>query len=700
MYTRDWPEIIRLAAVLLVSAGVQVHAADPETDVEELIVSAPYDKPLAATGNAADQVSREGVDFSSAGGISSLPVIRGLNDERIRLVVDGAELSSACANHMNPPLSYVDASQIEAVEVIAGLTPVSAGGDSIGATIEITTDEPVYADNSEALLTTGSAAYFYRSNNHKHGASLKAGLASQRSSLAYSGSYDKADSYRAGDGDKVLDTLYRSETHNLTLGMRGESQAMTLRLTHQKVPYQGFPNQYMDMVDNTSYGARFHYYHSFSWGRLDTRVSWQDVEHEMGFFSAEKTGTMPMLTEGEDIAYTIALEVPYDDNATLRLGHEFYQFRLDDWWPAVAGSAMLGPNDYVNINNGQRRRFALFAESENPLGERWQSLFGLRYERVAMDTDEVQPYNTMPGMAGANMNAMAAEAFNARDHRRTDDNIDITLLARYSITADQSLEFGYARKTRSPNLYERYSWGRGTMAMTMIGWYGDGNGYVGDIALEPEIAHTLAVTYQWRRDDNNLLSIEPYYSYVDDYIDARQVGSFNPRMAMAVSRPLLQFTNIDARLYGAEMRGRKLLLSQDGHNITVDSRIAYTRGERNNDAGDLYHIMPLNIKMALEHSINAWTNRLELQWVDSKDRVDERRLESTTDSYTLINLASEVQFRRLTLSADISNLFDRDYELPLGGVYLSGWLAGDRTEQFANLPGEGRSCNLGMRYRF
>ncbi len=361
---------------------------------------------------------------------------------------------------------------------------------------------------------------------------------------------------------------------------------------------------------------------------------------------------------------------------------------------------MMGPDDYININNGERTRYALYAESENNPGERWHTLIGIRYERVVMDTDEVQPYNSMPGMMGMNPNAPAASAFNASERRRNDDNIDLTFSARYTVSADQSIEFGYARKTRSPNLYERYSWGRSTMAMTMIGWFGDGNGYVGDRDLEPEIAHTVGATVRWDKDDNNLLSVAPYYTYVDDFIDARQVGSFHPRMVMAITRPLLQFTNLDARLYGIEMQARKQLWNDDATALTLDTRLAYTRGERRDDGGDLYHIMPLNLKVAIEHSRTDWINRLELEWVDRKDRVDRRRLEPATAGFTLIHISTEYQWRQFTLSAGISNLLDRDYALPLGGVYLSGWLASDRTQAFDSLPGEGRSVNLGVQYTF
>ncbi len=53
-----------------------------------------------------------GVGLYGAGGASSLPVIHGLNDDRVKTDINGMTLTSACANHMNPPLSYIDRSNI------------------------------------------------------------------------------------------------------------------------------------------------------------------------------------------------------------------------------------------------------------------------------------------------------------------------------------------------------------------------------------------------------------------------------------------------------------------------------------------------------------------------------------------------------------------------------------------------------------
>lgn len=70
-----------------------------------------------------------------AGGVSSLPAIHGLADDRIRIQVDGMDLVAACPNHMNSALFYIDPTKVGSATVFAGITPVSAGGDSIGGTI-------------------------------------------------------------------------------------------------------------------------------------------------------------------------------------------------------------------------------------------------------------------------------------------------------------------------------------------------------------------------------------------------------------------------------------------------------------------------------------------------------------------------------------------------------------------------------------
>ena len=110
-----------------------------------------------------------GVSVYSAGGVSSLPVVHGLADDRLRIKVDGMDLISSCPNHMNSPLSYVDPTSIRhTIKVYTGISPVSLGGDSIGAVIVADTKDPHSHNEGQGLLTTGEAGTRYRSNGRQH----------------------------------------------------------------------------------------------------------------------------------------------------------------------------------------------------------------------------------------------------------------------------------------------------------------------------------------------------------------------------------------------------------------------------------------------------------------------------------------------------------------------------------------------------
>ncbi|HEY8334880.1 MAG TPA: TonB-dependent receptor plug domain-containing protein, partial [Tardiphaga sp.] len=104
-----------------------------------------------------------GVSLRSAGGVSSLPAIHGLADDRLRIKVDGMDLVSACPNHMNSPLSYLDPTAVARIAVYAGVTPVSVGGDSIGGTIVVESAPAQFAAPGQTRVT-GEAGAFYRSN--------------------------------------------------------------------------------------------------------------------------------------------------------------------------------------------------------------------------------------------------------------------------------------------------------------------------------------------------------------------------------------------------------------------------------------------------------------------------------------------------------------------------------------------------------
>lgn len=331
-------------------------------------------------------------------------------------------------------------------------------------------------------------------------------------------------------------TQFDRRYQNIVLALKGDAQQLIFRIKHQDILYQGFPNQRMDMVGNSSDAITANYVQYFNWSKLDANNFWQQIKHEMGFFYPEKPGAMPMLIDGKDYGYNIKLDIPLTQAHLLRLGNDYQRQTLNDYWPPVTGSAMMGPNIFKNINNGQRDRFGIFAKLESKWNPKWSTLLGVRNDYARMNTGNVQSYGGV-GMMGIMMNVAdtaAASAFNARNKSQSDNHIDLTATAKYEASNTNNIEFGYARKTRSPSLYERYTWGPGDMAMAMIGWFSDVNGYVGDINLKPETANTLSATFDWHdaAKQNWKVTLTPHYSYIHDYIGASKIGMMGSRLLL------------------------------------------------------------------------------------------------------------------------------------------------------------------------
>lgn len=699
---------------------VVVRGAGPsDVDLGGTTLDAASLRPMRAATSDAATLLRDvpGISTYGAGGVSSLPAIHGLADDRLRTKVDGMDLIAACPNHMNPALSYIDPTRVDRVRVYAGITPVSVGGDSIGGTLVVESAQPRFANPGEGLLTTGEVGTFYRSNGNARGANVSATLAGENLSLTYTGSTAQSDNYKAGDNfktstltgrpghtlplDEVGSSAYKAINQALDLALRNGDHLFDLKFAHQNIPYENFPNQRMDMTGNTSDQANLGYTGQYGWGVLKARVYHDKTRHEMDFGDDKQfdypnnAHGMPMNTEGKTTGASTSAEILVSGRDTVRVGGEYQAYRLDDWWPP-SGTGNMSPGVFWNINNGQRDRYAVFGEWEAKLAPQWTSLVGVRHETVKMDAGDVTGYNPAAASTLAD-----ATAFNAQDHSRVDHNWDMTALARYTPDATQTYEMGAAQKTRSPSLYERYTWSDWPMAAIMNNSVGDGNGYVGDVNLKPEIAHTLSAAADWHDAGKKTwsLRVAPYYTHVRDYIDARCNAASCPDGQFNV----LKYVNQSARLYGADFSGHVLVSSTRAYgDLVVSGIVNVTRGE-NRDTGDnLYNIMPLNAKLALTQKRGRLTNTLETLFVAQKDRVSDVRNEAGTDGYTLVNLRSSYQWKQVRLDVGVDNLFDKGYALPLGGAYLGQGrtMSMNGVPWGIPVPGPGRSLYAGLNYRF
>ena len=662
-----------------------------------------------------------GISLYGAGGVSSLPAIHGLADDRIRIQVDGMDLMAACPNHMNSALSYIDPTRVESITVFAGITPVSVGGDSLGGTIAVKSAPPEFADSADQVGVKGQVGAFYRSNGKAKGANVSATLVGQNVNLRYSGASARsanvhagADFKAAGPGavggpwlteDEVGSSNFKAQNHDLGLALRHDKHLLQLNVGVQRLPFEGFPNQRMDMTGNDNTQINLRYSGEFDWGKLQARVFDQDTEHFMNMgpdrFSYGTLG-MPMNTTAKTQGLALNADWALSDRDTLRVGVESHTYSLYDWWPQAGG--VMGPRSFWNVDYGTRDRLALFGEWEAQWSEQLTSQLGVRHETVKTDAGPVQGYN-----AQAIWSSDAA-AFNALQRQRNDGNLDFTALVRYTPEPTQTFEAGFARKTRSPNLYQRYAWSTQPMASLMNNFVGDGNGYVGNPNLKPEVAHTLSASGDWHDAEQKRWGVKAtaYVTAVQDYIDAQRCnfGQCGGAANLSASTGFvnLQYVNQAARLLGLDLSGSVLLNSggADWGSLKGTGVLSYVHGSNRSTGDRLYNIMPLNAKLALEQRLGHWTHVAEVQLVAAKTRVSQVRNEVPTAGYGLLNLRTSYEYKQLRIDLGVENLLNRFYSLPLGGAYLGQGAA--MTSQGIPwgvvVPGPGRSVNVAVSLSF
>ena len=684
-----------------------------------------------------------GMYIYNTGGVSGLPMAHGLGDDRMKVTVDGMDLFPACPNHMNSPLSYIDPTKVESITVYTGVSPVSVSSDSLGGAVIVTPAKPRFAD-AGTLLTSGEVGAFYRSNGDSFGADAKATVATDRFSLTYTGSGARSGDYSAaGDFksnaqyaggqygvptlplDVVGSTFYKAFNQELAFAFKNGTNLVELKVGVQHIPYEGFVNQYMDMLSNKSTQTSLRYEGKFEWGDIDAQVYHQSVEHYMNFgedrefwYPSMVSGKytvagMPMNTASDTTGAKAKISKVLSDTALLVSGFDVLQYRLNDWWPpapdssapgGVDPSGMMGPNQYQNIHNGQRDVYSVFGEVENRYSNKFSSIIGLRAEVVRESTDAVtSAYCTNP--SSMCMVTYSVPYPYTTNQSRQNNNWDASALFKYAPDAGSNYQFGISRNAKAPNLYELYAWtsneGMGLNMMTapMNNFVGDGNGYVGNPDLKPEVANKISLDAAWHDVDETVWGIRfsPYYSYVQNYIAAQcapvsvlgyasdcKTGQYN----------ILQYVNQNARIYGADLSSKlRLGVSQTFGAFSVSDVLSYVRGKNETTGDNLYNMMPLNFKVALNEKIGLWSNSVEAQFVDAKTDVSAAQNEATTPGYSLINLKSTWSDKKYSVSFGLDNALNKFYYLPLGGAYIGQGVTmlinGNNTA--SAVPGMGRS---------
>lgn len=638
--------------------------------LEELVVSARHDtrsidvsEERVISPDVAQLIKRApGANVNSNGPLTGIPQYRGMFGPRIATSLDGTQLAPSGPNWMDPPLSYARSGQLASLEVYRGIAPVSVAQESIGGAVDARTDRGSFTTGGDVQVHGRVAGSLQSANEGAH-AEGALHAANNRHKLRLAAVAETGDDARF-PGGRIRPSEYQRQRYDVGYGLKLGEHSLQFDYGYNDTGESGTAALPMDIDyfegDLYSLGYRFELPGAL---QISASVFGSQLDHGMTNYRlreapADKAHWRRNIADSDNLGFRLH-STQYDDR-----GH--WNFGLDGF-SASHNSDIDNPNStsffVVNFHDAQRQVLGVFLERNHQFATSWSGEFGLRYNRVEMDADEVDgtPAMIMPPAAALR------DAFNAADREQTDYNADLVARLWYQATPATRWYAGYARKHRSPSYQERYLW----LPLEATAGLADGNTYTGNIDLEPEVANQFEGGFDYTAGS---LSLSPrlFYNRVHNYIQgtpselapAVMMVRMSNRMNGTNNPDPLQFNNVEAVLYGFDMDWRWQLADR----WSLSGVVNYVRGKRDDINDDLYRIAPPNTSLRLDYARANWSVGVEGVFYSAQDQVSATNREQETSGYGLLNLVANWEpSKHLLLSAGVDNLLDKAYQDHLAG---------------------------------
>jgi iron complex outermembrane recepter protein len=167
---------------------------------------------------------------------------------------------------MDPPLHYAHPSGGDLVEMFAGISPVSAGGDHIGGALSLKSAAPVFADGRH-FLTKGALGASFLGSQDAPMLSADLTFAKRTPAVQYRGSAATADDLRY-PGGTVSASGYDSTSHDLTGAWRTAGGYIAVDVGFSATRDAGTPALPMDMIKDDAWRFGLTQKETYDWGTL------------------------------------------------------------------------------------------------------------------------------------------------------------------------------------------------------------------------------------------------------------------------------------------------------------------------------------------------------------------------------------------------------------------------------------------------
>lgn len=613
-----------------------------------------------------------GIQITGEGPFRGIPIIRGLNSNRVLILVDGQRLNNAreSTDFAGIQPALVDMTQVERIEVLSGPASVQFGSDAIGGVINIITKKPDLG--SDEFKWDGTLEYGYGTSADAQRAQAAVTGTGNRFSFNVIGSWEDYGDYTAADGASDSDrfsnyvdddnVVYNSgmEQTSFQGGLRfmtGNTGVFRVSLESTRTKDIGFPGFdrdsgieiYFPNFDRDKLGLRWE--SGPLWGLDDLAFAayYQQVDKQSvrnfafpGFFQNNTSQSLI-----DTIGFN-AQGIKDTGRHHLVFGLDVYQDTLDD--TTVVESSFMPPSDDVAVPDGTQTGLGLFIEDSISLSEQVTLKAGLRGDTFDYDTDDDPNYT--------------GEPFNV-----TDSDITGNLGLTWGITDNVTYTALVGRGFRSPNMQERSFTGFATTGDTFI-------------IQNPDLSSERSLNFETGlkvRYDRYFGGLTVYYNDLTDFISTEFLGE-DPDTGFQIA----QLQNIgDAYIWGIEFDLETIFANW----WTAFGSYNYSEGQNQTADQPLGLISPQKITLGLRYQRTRWWGEARARFVFRQNRIsDSLRLSypEGIPGFTVYDLRGGYDFDMgLGFVVALENFTDELY-----------------AETYNNRPEPGRNLRLAARYRF
>jgi hemoglobin/transferrin/lactoferrin receptor protein len=685
--------------------------------------------------------SLPGTSTVNEGGFQVRPRIRGLDSNRVLILVDGERLNNSrtSTGQSGVEIGLVDVSQIESVEVVRGSGSVLYGTDALGGTINIITRD-VPARRTDGFRFGARLDTLFSSNERGRRGNLSVNGAGKHFAFSVSQSLERFGNYRTGEPKGTFLTDLRddgfegitddgevlnSQSHgsNTTAGVRFFlNDTNTIKAGYERrrasdigsAGLVGTFNGFFPFSNRDKVSARFD---SVGLNQYFQRLSVSGFYQTQlrNFTNILTVGPVPpffpglyqfseTVTDTETTGFDLQTDWKIGDRHYITAGGSFFRDENSDGRQILTGTRPTSPltsNTGRSVPDASLSNAAAFVQDEFRVTRRFKLTGGVRLDNFWTRSQPTTGFglsNLRPDQIADLGIGDFATGLSVTSTALTGD-----VGAVLNVTDNLTLSSRIGRSFRTPNIFELFFTDSGS-----VGGYVVGNpnlkpesGINFDSSVKVRLKRFSASATYFTNNYKNFLATAPAEDSRGCPVFIVPAGTvYDANNCFIVSTPprtsrieVFQTQNIDrARIQGFEAEFDAPIMISMGY-LTPYGNFSYLRGDNTDTDEPLNFISPIRVNAGIR-----WQNVGKQYFADyntrivtTQDRFAASYLlpvnqggqgNSPEPGFVTHNVSGGYYFRRerfnFNINLGVSNIFNRAYR-----------------EQFVFAPARGRSFTIG-----